>query len=127
METMNIRLFVSKVKLEPHENICKNHDYCYEEMPEKAKSLQKCNHGGKYIKVLFIIFAVAESLFGKIDKVITLTNEDTITQTKRFSYIQNKNLLLILTMKKYHKLQNHCHYTGKYEYHLIIKKLAKKF
>lgn len=60
------------------------------------------------------------SLFEKIDKVITLTNKDTITQTKRFSYIQNKNLLLILTMKKYHKVQSHCHYTGKYEYHLII-------
>ena len=39
METMNIRLFVSKIKLEPHENICKNHNYCYKEMPEKAKSL----------------------------------------------------------------------------------------
>ena len=88
METMNIRLFVSKIKLEPHENICKNHDYCYKEMPEKAKSLQKCNHGGKYIKVLFIIFAVAESLFGKIDKVITLTNEDTTTNETFFIHTE---------------------------------------
>ena len=30
-----------------HENVCKNHDYCHTEMPEKSKNILKYNHGEK--------------------------------------------------------------------------------
>ena len=31
-------------KLKDHENLCKNHDYCYKEIPKK-ESILKYNHG----------------------------------------------------------------------------------
>ena len=32
-------------KLKTHENICKNHDCCYVEMPNEDNKILKCNHG----------------------------------------------------------------------------------
>ena len=40
--------FRTENKLKEHENVCKNHDYCYIELP--GKSL-KYNHGEKSIKI----------------------------------------------------------------------------
>ena len=45
-----------------HENVCKNHDYCFIEMPEKGNNF---NHGEKSMKVLFVIYADAESSLKK--------------------------------------------------------------
>ena len=53
-------------KLKKHENVCKNHDYCYIEMP-KEDSILKYNHGDKSIQILFIIYADMESLLDKIN------------------------------------------------------------
>ena len=47
----------TKKELKKHENICKNHDYCYVEMPNEDKKLLKYNHGEKSMKVPFIIYA----------------------------------------------------------------------
>ena len=44
-------------KLESHEKICENHDYCHVEMPTKDNNIIKYNHGEKSMKVPFIIYA----------------------------------------------------------------------
>ena len=35
------RLYAAKNELEKHKNVCKNHDYCYVEMPEKDNKILK--------------------------------------------------------------------------------------
>ena len=39
--------YSTKDKLKKHENICKNHDYCYVEMPKEDSKVLKYNHGKK--------------------------------------------------------------------------------
>ena len=48
------------------ENACKNHDYCYVEMPNKDNKILKYNHGERSMKVPFIIYADLESLLEKM-------------------------------------------------------------
>ena len=61
-----LHLFSTENKLKEHENVFKNHDYCYIEMP-KEESILKYNHGHKSMKIPFIIHADMESLLDKID------------------------------------------------------------
>ena len=35
----------NKRKLKKHYNVCKNHDYCFVEMPKKDNKILKFNHG----------------------------------------------------------------------------------
>ena len=51
-----LHLFSIENELKKHANVCKDHDYCYVEMPNKDNIL-KCNHGEKSMKVLFIVYA----------------------------------------------------------------------
>ena len=53
--------------LKKHENGCKNHDYCYVEMPDKDNNILKYNSGEKPMKIPFIINADLESLLEKIN------------------------------------------------------------
>ena len=46
--------FSTENKLKEHENVCKNHNHCYIEMP-KEESILKYNHGEKPMKTPFII------------------------------------------------------------------------
>ena len=46
--------FRIKNKLKSRENLCKNHDYCYIEMPQKGNNVLKHNHEEKFIKVPFV-------------------------------------------------------------------------
>ena len=48
-----------------YEDVCKDFDYCYIEMPEVDKNILKHNHGKKYMKILFAIYAYTESLLEK--------------------------------------------------------------
>ena len=43
-------------RLKKHENVCKNHDYCYVEMPNEDHKILKDNRGEKLMKVPFIIY-----------------------------------------------------------------------
>ena len=63
--------FRTENKLKIHEKVCKNHDYCYIEMP-KGKNILKYNHGEKSMKVPFIIYADMESLLEKKIHVIVI-------------------------------------------------------
>ena len=44
-------------KLKKHENVCKNYDYCYIEIPEEYNKILKYNHGEQSLKVPFIVYA----------------------------------------------------------------------
>ena len=59
--------FRTENKLKKHENICKNYDYCYIEMPKENNKLSKYNNGEKSMKVSFIIYADLESSLEKIN------------------------------------------------------------
>ena len=64
----------TKNKLQAHNKICENHDYCYVEMPTKDNNIIKYNHGEKSMKLLFLINADLECLLEKILVKIILMN-----------------------------------------------------
>ena len=59
--------YSTKDKLKKHYNVCKDHDYCYVEMPNEDNRIFKHNHGEKSMKLSFVIYADLESLFERID------------------------------------------------------------
>ena len=58
--------FSTENKFNEHEKVSKNHDYCCIEMP-KEKSILKCNHEEKPMKIPFIIYSDMESSLDKIN------------------------------------------------------------
>ena len=58
-------LYSTKEKLEKHENVCDDHDYCYLEMSNDNKIL-KYNHGEKSMRAPFVIYADLECLLEKM-------------------------------------------------------------
>ena len=57
--------YSTKDKLKRHENVCKNYDYSYVEMPKEDNKVLKYSHGE--MKVPFIIYADLESLLEKMN------------------------------------------------------------
>ena len=57
----------TKETLKKHEKICKDHDYCCVQMPDKDVNISKYNPGEMSLKVPFMIYADLECLLGKID------------------------------------------------------------
>ena len=53
-------------ELKKHENVCKNHDYCYVKMPNEDNKILKYDYREKSLKVLFIIYADLGSLLEKM-------------------------------------------------------------
>ena len=53
--------YTTENKLKQHENVDKNHVYCYVEMPKKDNKIIKYNPGEKSMKARFIIYADLES------------------------------------------------------------------
>ena len=47
-------------KLEKHEKVCNDHDYCYVEMPNENNKILKYNQGEKSLKALTIIYVDLE-------------------------------------------------------------------
>ena len=58
--------YSTKEKLKEHENVCKDHDYCYIEMPNENNKILKYNNGEKSKKVPLIICADMDSLLEKM-------------------------------------------------------------
>ena len=54
-------------KLKKHKKVCKNHDYCYVEMPEEDNKILKYNEGEKSMKARFMIYADLECLLEKMN------------------------------------------------------------
>ena len=67
--------FRTKNVLKKHENVCKDHDYCYVEMPNKDNNIFKYNNGENFMETPFIIYADLESLFEKISNCHNNPNE----------------------------------------------------
>ena len=47
-------------KLKKYYNVCKNHDYCYVEMPNGYNKILKYKHGEKSMKHPFVIYSDLE-------------------------------------------------------------------
>ena len=57
--------YSTKKKLNKHEKVCNDHDYCYVEMPDDSNKISKYNHGEKSMRVPFVIYADLECLLEK--------------------------------------------------------------
>ena len=216
------RSYTTKNRLKKHKNVCKNHDYCYVEIPQEDNKILKYNHGEKYMTAPFVIYADLECLLEKmrtcnndpekssttkinkhtpsgyslfrcclldtaenkldcyrgkdcmkefckvlrkhVTRIINYEKKEMIPLTKKKEkkhseqkkcYICKKRFRTDDNNKKYHKVKDHCHYTGKYrgvaydicnlryeirkeipavfhngskyDYHFIIKELAGEF
>ena len=55
-------LYTTKNKLEKHERICRDHDFCYLKMPDENNKILKYIPGEKSLKVPFIIYADLKNL-----------------------------------------------------------------
>ena len=71
-------------KLKKHENVCKNNDLCYLEMPKEDNKLLKYNHGEKSMKNLFVIYADLECLVKKMST--SHNNPEKSSTTKKYEY-----------------------------------------
>ena len=74
--------YTTENKLKKHKNACENHDYCYVEMPEEHNKILKYNHGEKFVKVPFIIYADLECL---LEKMNTCHNNPEKLSTKKIN------------------------------------------
>ena len=74
--------YTTKNKLKKHENVSKNHDYCYVEMPEEDNKILKYNHGEKSTRAPLVIYADLECL---LEKVSTSRNNSKKLSTTRIN------------------------------------------
>ena len=72
----------TKNKLRKHENVCKNYDYCYLEMPNEDNKTIKYNHGEKSMKAPFTIYVDLESL---LKKMVTCHNNPEKSSTTKIN------------------------------------------
>ena len=70
----------TKNKLEAHEKICENRDYCRVEMPTKDNNAIKYNQGEKSIKLLFVVYADLECLLEKMSTCYNNPEESSATK-----------------------------------------------
>ena len=75
--------FRTKGRLEKHCNVCKNREYCHEEMPEEYNIILKYNHGEKSMKVPFIIYPDLESLLEKMSPRHNNSEKSSTTKTNK--------------------------------------------
>ena len=168
-----------KNRLKKHENVCKDHDYCYVDISNE--NILKYNHEENSMKLLFIIYVDMESLLEKISTCYNNPKESSTTKInkhtpsgyslfthcsfdnaknrldyyrgqdcmKKFckdlnehatkiinykekemiplTYLENESFKIQKVCyickkefstdnedKKYHKIRDHCHFTGKY-------------
>ena len=59
--------YTTKKKLEKHQKICKDYDFCHVKMPEENNKILKYNPGEKSLKAPFVIYADLECLLEKIN------------------------------------------------------------
>ena len=72
----------TKNALKNHENVCKDHDYCYIEMPNGKNTILKYNPGEMSMKIPFIIHGDFESI---LEKLSTCSNDPKKSSTTKIS------------------------------------------
>ena len=94
---LRFRSYNTKEKLEKHEKVCNDHNYCYVEMPNNNKIL-KYSHGEKPLNAPFMIYADLECLLEKCIHVkIILKN---LIQRKKLSMNLIQYLQIVHLMKQ---------------------------
>ena len=101
-----LHFFRTENKLEPHENVCKNKDFCGIVMPLEKDKIIEFNQYMKSDKTPYTIYAGIESLIRKIDGCANhLENSSTtkigehiscgysVPTIWRFDYIEDKQTL----------------------------------
>ena len=73
----------TKNKLEAHQNICENHDFCHVEMPTKDNNIIKYNHEEKSMKLPFLIYADLECLLEKMSTCQNNPNKSSTTKINK--------------------------------------------
>ena len=61
--------FRTKNALDDHYEACKDHDFCYVEMPEVGKNILRYQEGSKSIRVPFVIYADTECILKPVEGV----------------------------------------------------------
>ena len=75
--------FSAKIKFKKHENVCKNHDYCYIEMPKEYGNVLKYNRGKKSVKAQIVFYADTVPLFEKMDTCYNNPKKSSITKINK--------------------------------------------
>ena len=55
---LNCFHILQEIKLKKHENVYKNHDYCYTEMPKEYQEILKYNHGENLWKFNLLLMLI---------------------------------------------------------------------
>ena len=75
--------YTTENKLKRHKKVCKNHDYCYVEMPEECNKTLKYNEGEKSMKLPFIIYADLQCLLEKMNACHNNTEKSSTTKINK--------------------------------------------
>ena len=75
--------FTTENSLKKYENICKDHGYCYVEMPYKDDNILKYNPEEKCMKVPFVICVNLESLLEKMNTCHNDPEKSSTTKTNK--------------------------------------------
>ena len=59
--------YSTKEKLEKHEKVCNDHDYCCVEKPNDNNEILKYSHGEKSMRAPFVVYADLQCLLEKIN------------------------------------------------------------
>ena len=98
---LNVLFVHYNTDVQKHFDVCKDHDCCYVEMSNKDNNILKYNHGEKFMKALFIIYADMESLLEKINTYKKI-NEHTPSGYSLFTHCSFDNTkigLVIIEVK----------------------------
>ena len=90
----------TKNKLEAHNKICENHDYCHVEMPIKGNNTIKYNHGEKSLKIPFIIYTDLECLLEKMSTCQNDPNKSSTTKVNKLRHQIIQYLLIVHLMNQ---------------------------
>ena len=74
--------FRTKYALKNHENVCRDHDCFFIEMPNEDSNILKCHLGEKSMKIPFIIYGDFESI---LEEISTRSNDPKKSTTTKIS------------------------------------------
>ena len=74
-------------KPKEHENVCKDHGYCYVKMPNENNNIIKYNPGEKSMKAPFIIYSDLESLLKKMSTCHNIPKKSSTTKINKLQLL----------------------------------------
>ena len=101
----------TKYRLEKHNNVCENHDYCYIEMLKEGNKVLKYKHGDKSMENPLTIFADLESLLERIDTCHNNPKKSSKTKTNKHTV----SVYLLFTNCSFNATRNKLYFYRLYE------------